>query len=98
MNTIIALFIILLLSASVFFSMFFALWIVYLILKQQYKIVETCFSVSVFSIVSNEIIPNINSESENIIVHNLTFKKFLLYVLYCMNEDYYDNLYNYLYN
>lgn len=98
MNTIIALFIILLLSASVFFSMFFALWLIYLILKQQHKIVETCFSVSVFSIVSNEIIPNIHSENEPIIVHNLTFKKFLLYILYCMNEDYYDNLYNYLYN
>jgi hypothetical protein len=93
----IGLFIILL---AVFVS---ALYVVYILLKSNHRIISTIIDVQTFQLINTEqfllieqISMNYLNEVEYTIYKKFSFKTFLLYLCYCLNEQFEENLSNHL--
>lgn len=92
------LFVILLLA--VFVS---ALYVVYILLKPNHRIISTVIDVQTFQLINAEqflLIEQISkkylNEVEYTIYKKFSFKTFLLYLCYCLNEQFKENLNNHL--
>ncbi len=80
-------------------TFFIALWFVYRVFKHTHAIISSC---EVFQLVNIETLSIIrydieflkNADFENYGLIN--FKSFLLYILYCIDENYSEKLRNYL--
>lgn len=85
-----------------------ALYVVYILLKPNHKIISTIIDVQTFQLINveqfllleqisldhlNEIYLN---EIEYTIYKKFSFKTFLLYLCYCLNEKFEENLNNHL--
>lgn len=80
-----------------------ALYIVYILLKPNHKIVSTLIDVQTFQLINAEqflLIEQISkdylNEVEYTVYKKFSFKTFLLYLCYCLNEQFIDNLNNHL--
>lgn len=87
---------------SVFVS---ALYIVYILLKPNHRIISTIIDVQTFQLINVEqlllieqISMNYLNEVEYTIYKKFSFKTFLLYLCYCLNEQFKENLNNHLVN
>lgn len=85
---------------SVFVS---ALYIVYILLKPNHRIISTIIDVQTFQLINAEqllLIEQISmdylNEVEYTIYKKFSFKTFLLYLCYCLNEQFKENLSNHL--
>lgn len=85
---------------SVFVS---ALYVVYILLKSKYRIISTIIDVQTFQLINVEqfllieqISMNYLNEVEYTIYKKFSFKTFLLYLCYCLNEQFKENLNNHL--
>ena len=85
---------------SVFVS---ALYVVYILLKSNHRIISTIINVQTFQLINAEqflLIEQINmnylKEVEYTIYKKFSFKTFLLYLYYCLNEQFKENLNNHL--
>ena len=86
---------------SVFVS---ALYIVYILLKPNHRIISTIIDVQTFQLINVEqfllfeqISMNYLNEVEYTIYKKFSFKTFLLYLCYCLNEEQFkENLNNHL--
>lgn len=77
---------------SVFVS---ALYVVYILLKSNHRIISTIIDVQTFQLI-NQISMNYLNEVEYTIYKKFSFKTFLLYLCYCLNEQFKENLSNHL--
>lgn len=82
-----------------------ALYIVYILLKPNHRIVSTIIDVQTFQLINVEqlllleqISMNYLNEVEYTIYKKFSFKTFLLYLCYCLNEQFKENLNNHLVN
>lgn len=83
-------------------TFFVTLWFVYSSLKHTHAIISSCIYTEVFQLVNIETLSIIrydieflkNADFENYGLIN--FKSFLLYILYCINENYSEKLRDYL--
>ena len=82
-----------------------ALYIVYILLKPNHRIVSTIIDVQTFQLINAEqflLIEQISmdylNEVEYTIYKKFSFKTFLLYLCYCLNEQFIENLNNHLVN
>lgn len=82
-----------------------ALYVVYILLKPNHKIVSTIIDVQTFQLINAEqlllteqISQNYLDEVEYTIYKKFSFKTFLLYLCYCLNEQFKENLNNHLVN
>ena len=82
-----------------------ALYIVYILLKPNHKIVSTLIDVQTFQLINAEqflLIEQISkdylNEVEYTVYKKFSFKTFLLYLCYCLNEQFIENLNNHLVN
>lgn len=87
---------------SVFVS---ALYVVYILLKPNHRIISTIIDVQTFQLINVEqfllieqISMNYLNEVEYAIYKKFSFKTFLLYLCYCLNEQFIKNLNNHLVN
>lgn len=80
-----------------------ALFVVYILLKSNHRIISTIIDVQTFQLINIEqflLIEQINmkylNEVEYTIYKKFSFKTFLLYLCYCLNEQFEENLNNHL--
>lgn len=80
-----------------------ALFVVYILLKPNHRIISTTIDVQVFQLINTEqflLLEQIGmeylDEVEYIIYKKFSFKTFLLYLCYCLNEQFEENLNNHL--
>lgn len=82
-----------------------ALYVVYILLKPNHRIISTIIDVQTFQLINTEqfllleqISENYLNEVEYTIYKKFSFKTFLLYLCYCLNEQFKENLNNHLVN
>lgn len=82
-----------------------ALYVVYILLKENHRIISTVIDVQTFQLINVEqfllleqISMNYLNEVEYTIYKKFSFKTFLLYLCYCLNEQFKENLENHLVN
>lgn len=80
-----------------------ALYVVYILLKSNHRIISTIIDVQTFQLINVEqfilleqISMNYLNEIEYTIYKKFSFKTFLLYLCYCLNEQFRENLNNHL--
>ena len=80
-----------------------ALYVVYILLKSNHRIISTIMDVQTFQLINVEqfllieqISMNYLNEVEYTIYKKFSFKTFLLYLCYCLNEQFKENLNNHL--
>lgn len=80
-----------------------ALYVVYILLKPNHRIISTIIDVRTFQLINveqflliNQISMNYLNEVEYTIYKKFSFKTFLLYLCYCLNEQFKENLDNHL--
>lgn len=80
-----------------------ALYVVYILLKSNHRIISTIIDVQTFQLINVEqflLIEQISmdylNEIEYTIYKKFSFKTFLLYLCYCLNEQFIKNLNNHL--
>lgn len=80
-----------------------ALYVVYILLKPNHRIISTIIDVQTFQLINAEqflllgqIDQNYLNEIEYTIYKEFSFKTFLLYLCYCLNEQFKENLNNHL--
>lgn len=80
-----------------------ALYVVYILLKPNHIIISTIIDVQTFQLINTEqlllteqISMNYLNEIEYTIYKKFSFKTFLLYLCYCLNEQFKENLNNHL--
>lgn len=80
-----------------------ALFVVYILLKSNHRIISTIIDVQTFQLINVEqflLIEQINmeylNEVEYTIYKKFSFKTFLLYLCYCLNEQFKEDLNNHL--
>lgn len=80
-----------------------ALYVVYILLKSNHRIISTIIDVQTFQLINVEqfllieqISMNYLNEIEYTIYKKFSFKTFLLYLCYCLNEQFKENLNNHL--
>lgn len=80
-----------------------ALYVVYILLKPNHRIISTIIDVQTFQLINAEqfilieqISMNYLKEVEYTIYKKFSFKTFLLYLCYCLNEQFIKNLSNHL--
>lgn len=80
-----------------------ALFVVYILLKPNHIIISTIIDVQTFQLINIEqfllfeqISMNYLNEIEYTIYKKFSFKTFLLYLCYCLNEQFKENLNNHL--
>lgn len=80
-----------------------ALYVVYILLKPNHRIISTIIDVQTFQLINAEqlllleqISMNYLNEVEYTIYKKFSFKTFLLYLCYCLNEQFIKNLSNHL--
>lgn len=80
-----------------------ALYVVYILLKPNHRIISTVIDVQTFQLINVEqlllteqISMNYLNEIEYTIYKKFSFKTFLLYLCYCLNEQFEENLSNHL--
>lgn len=77
-----------------------ALYVVYILLKSNHRIISTIIDVQTFQLINAEqfeqISMNYLNEVEYTIYKKFSFKTFLLYLCYCLNEQFKENLNNHL--
>lgn len=80
-----------------------ALYVVYILLKPNHRIISTIIDVQTFQLINVEqfilleqISMNYLNEVEYTIYKKFSFKTFLLYLCYCLNEQFIENLNNHL--
>lgn len=80
-----------------------ALYVVYILLKSNHRIISTIIDVQTFQLINIEqfllieqISMNYLNEVEYTIYKKFSFKTFLLYLCYCLNEQFKENLSNHL--
>lgn len=80
-----------------------ALYVVYILLKSNHRIISTIIDVQTFQLINVEqfllieqISMNYLKEVEYTIYKKFSFKTFLLYLGYCLNEQFEENLNNHL--
>lgn len=80
-----------------------ALYVVYILLKSNHRIISTIIDVQTFQLINVEqfllikqISMNYLSEIEYTTYKKFSFKTFLLYLCYCLNEQFKENLNNHL--
>lgn len=80
-----------------------ALYVVYILLKSNHIIISTIIDVQTFQLINVEqlllteqISMNYLNEIEYTIYKKFSFKTFLLYLCYCLNEQFKENLNNHL--
>lgn len=82
-----------------------ALFVVYILLKSNHRIISTIIDVQTFQLINIEqflLIEQISmkylNEVEYTIYKKFSFKTFLLYLCYCLDEQFEENLNNHLVN
>ena len=82
-----------------------ALFVVYILLKSNHRIISTIIDVQTFQLINieqflllDQISMNYLNEVEYTIYKKFSFKTFLLYLCYCLNEQFEENLNNHLVN
>lgn len=82
-----------------------ALYVVYILLKPNHRIISTIIDVQTFQLINveqflllDQISMNYLNEVEYTIYKKFSFKTFLLYLCYCLNEQFKENLNNHLVN
>ena len=82
-----------------------ALYVVYMLLKSNHRTISTITDVQTFQLINVEqfllieqISMNYLNEVEYTIYKKFSFKTFLLYLCYCLNEQFEENLNNHLVN
>lgn len=80
-----------------------ALYVVYILLKPNHRIISTVIDVQTFQLINveqfllfDQISMNYLNEVEYTIYKKFSFKTFLLYLCYCLNEQFKENLNNHL--
>lgn len=80
-----------------------ALYVVYILLKSNHRIISTIIDVRTFQLINIEqfllieqISMNYLNEVEYTIYKKFSFKTFLLYLCYCLNEQFEEDLNNHL--
>ena len=80
-----------------------ALYVVYILLKPNHRIISTVIDVQTFQLINVEqlllteqISMDYLNEIEYTIYKKFSFKTFLLYLCYCLNEQFKENLNNHL--
>lgn len=80
-----------------------ALYVVYILLKSNHRIISTIIDVQTFQLINAEqfllieqISMNYLNKVEYTIYKKFSFKTFLLYLCYCLNEQFIKNLNNHL--
>lgn len=80
-----------------------ALYVVYILLKTNHRIVSTIIDVQTFQLINveqfllfDQISIDYLNEVEYTIYKKFSFKTFLLYLCYCLNEQFKENLNNHL--
>lgn len=80
-----------------------ALYVVYILLKSNHRIISTAIDVQTFQLINAEqfiLIDQISmyylNDVEYTIYEKFSFKTFLLYLCYCLNEQFKENLNNHL--
>lgn len=80
-----------------------ALYVVYILLKSNHRIISTIIDVQTFQLINVEqflLLEHISmdylNEIEYTIYKKFSFKTFLLYLCYCLNEQFKENLNNHL--
>lgn len=80
-----------------------ALYVVYILLKSNHRIISTIINVKTFQLINVEqfilieqISMNYLNEVEYTIYKKFSFKTFLLYLCYCLNCSFKENLNNHL--
>lgn len=80
-----------------------ALYVVYILLKSNHRIIIYYFDVQTFQLINakqflliEQISMNNLNEVEYTIYKKFSFKTFLLYLCYCLNEQFKENLNNHL--
>lgn len=80
-----------------------ALYVVYILLKSNHRIISTIIDVQTFQLINVEqfllmeqMSMNYLNEIEYTIYKKFSFKTFLLYLCYCLNEQFKENLNNHL--
>lgn len=80
-----------------------ALYVVYILLKPNHRIISTIIDVQTFQLINAEqlllleqISENYLNEIEYTIYKKFSFKTFLLYLCYCLNEQFEEDLNNHL--
>lgn len=80
-----------------------ALFVVYILLKSNHRIISTVIDVQTFQLINIEqflLLEQISmeylNEVEYTIYKKFSFKTFLLYLCYCLNEQFEENLNNHL--
>lgn len=80
-----------------------ALYVVYILLKSNHRIISTIIDVQTFQLINIEqflLLEQISmkylNEVEYTIYKKFSFKTFLLYLCYCLNEQFRENLNNHL--
>jgi hypothetical protein len=82
-----------------------ALFVVYILLKPNHRIISTIIDVQTFQLINVEqflLLEQISmdylNEVEYTIYKKFSFKTFLLYLCYCLDEQFEENLNNHLVN
>ena len=82
-----------------------ALFVVYILLKPNHRIISTIIDVQTFQLINIEqflLLEQISMEYLNEIEYTIykkfSFKTFLLYLCYCLNEQFEEDLNNHLVN
>ena len=80
-----------------------ALYVVYILLKSNHRIISTIIDVQTFQLINveqllllDQISMDYLNEIEYAIYKKFSFKTFLLYLCYCLNEQFRENLNNHL--
>lgn len=80
-----------------------ALYVVYILLKPNHRIISTVIDVQTFQLINveqflvfDQISMDYLNEVEYTIYKKFSFKTFLLYLCYCLNEQFKENLNNHL--
>lgn len=80
-----------------------ALFVVYILLKPNHRIISTLIDVQTFQLINTEqflLLEQISmeylNEVEYTIYKKFSFKTFLLYLCYCLNEQFEEDLNNHL--
>lgn len=80
-----------------------ALFVVYILLKPNHRIISTLIDVQTFQLINTEqfrLLEQISmkylNEVEYTTYKKFSFKTFLLYLCYCLNEQFEENLNNHL--
>lgn len=80
-----------------------ALYVVYILLKPNHRIISTIIDVKTFQLINieqfllfDQISMKYLNDVEYTIYKKFSFKTFLLYLCYCLNEQFIENLNNHL--